>query len=403
MNIVYISQACSEKKFNYYLNEGCINSIPNAQKYHRLMIEGLSNISEDKVFSLSGYPVRIGFKHFFYKKAEDIENGVIYKNVSFVNLMFIRQFFLFINAFFELRKIYKADKNFIIVCDIWYYAMATAARKFGKNFNIPVIGIVTDVPEHTLKERRKNLSYLKRLFADYLEKKINITMSAYDGYLLLTEPMNSVVNLRNRPFIVLEGHADYKESEQCEYEKHTPKVLLYAGGIHKEYGIEKLVNSFLKGNYTDWELHIYGKGNFETDLVNICKTNKNIKYYGFKPNEYIISEQKKATLLVNPRITDGEYVKYSFPSKTFEYMVSGTPILMTKLPWMPDEYVPYIYFFENETSEGFSNTLKRILNLDEKELKEKGKLAREFVLNNKNNNIQAKKFYTFLEGKKWKL
>ena len=36
----------------------------------------------------------------------------------------------------------------------------------------------------------------------------------------------------------------------------------------------------------------------------------------------IVKEEKKSTLLVNPRFTNEEYTKYSFPSKNMEYMAS---------------------------------------------------------------------------------
>ena len=57
---------------------------------------------------------------------------------------------------------------------------------------------------------------------------------------------------------------------------------------------------------------------------------------GCVTNDEIVRLQCEATLLVNPRPSDKEFCKYSFPSKTIEYMASGTPVLMTKLPGVPD-------------------------------------------------------------------
>ena len=74
-----------------------------------------------------------------------------------------------------------------------------------------------------------------------------------------------------------------------------------------------------------------------------------------------------------------------------EYMVSGTPILTTKLPGMPKEYYDYIYLIEEESENGMRNSITKVLNLPREELIEKGKKARDFVLKYKNNNIQAKR------------
>ena len=73
-----------------------------------------------------------------------------------------------------------------------------------------------------------------------------------------------------------------------------------------------------------------------------------------------------------------------------EYMVSGTPVLTTKLPGMPKEYYDYIYLIKDESENGMRNSMIKVLNLPREELIEKGKKAKDFVLKYKNNNVQAK-------------
>ena len=80
-------------------------------------------------------------------------------------------------------------------------------------------------------------------------------------------------------------------------------------------------------------------------------------------------------------------------------MVSGTPTLTTKLPGMPKEYYKYVYLIEDETVEGISNILKDILNRPKEELYNKGMEAKKFVLNYKNNIIQAKKILDMIDRK----
>ena len=113
-------------------------------------------------------------------------------------------------------------------------------------------------------------------------------------------------------------------------------------------------------------------------------------------NTEIVAREQEATLLVNPRPTDEEYVKYSFPSKTMEYMASGTPVLTTVLPGMPKEYHPYVYLLEDETAGGITKMLKEVLSNSDEELFRKGTEARRFVLEQKNNVIQARKILEML-------
>ena len=118
---------------------------------------------------------------------------------------------------------------------------------------------------------------------------------------------------------------------------------------------------------------------------------------GIRPNAEVVAIEQRAALLVNPRPTAPDYTKYSFPSKNMEYMISGTPILTTKLPGMPKEYYPHIYTIEEDTSDGVADALKKVFSESFAERMKKGENARRFVLENKSNVMQAKKIIEFLE------
>jgi glycosyltransferase involved in cell wall biosynthesis len=148
------------------------------------------------------------------------------------------------------------------------------------------------------------------------------------------------------------------------------------------------------------ELHIYGNGNYAEELKKITEKNNNIKYFGVKSNSYIIQQQVNATLLVNPRPTNEEYTKYSFPSKNMEYMASGTPVLTTKLPGMPDEYLKYVYILSDETANGISTKISEIMDLTDNDLFEKGASAKRFVLSKKNEQETAKAIMYYMSKTK---
>ena len=110
----------------------------------------------------------------------------------------------------------------------------------------------------------------------------------------------------------------------------------------------------------------------------------------------LIEYQTQATLLVNVRDPQAEYTKYSFPSKTFEYMASGTPFLTTELPGIPLEYKDYLFTIENNSVDEIKAGLDRALALSDQERQKFGADARTFVLTQKNKYIQSKKFSDFL-------
>lgn len=381
MKIIYGCANCSESKYEQ-LNTG---SVQPAQKYHRLMMIGLASCGAD-VYCYSGLPInRNVTKKLFICEKDEVEDGVKYHYYRTVNLPLFRQAMILLGAKKAVKK-HKKTADFVI-CDCLNRANATGMASVANKNKIPVIMIVTDLPDYQ--------------FDQATAEKYNELLSKADGYIFLTEQMNERVNKSGKPYIVLEGHSDCALNEIASgerYEEKTgKKVIVYAGSIKKLYGIQTLVEGFLKANIKDAELQIFGDGDYREELEEICKTNPTVKYMGIRTNGEVVAVEQRSALLVNPRPSAPEYTKYSFPSKNMEYMASGTPILTTKLPGMPKEYYPYIYAIENESVDGVADALKSVFADDYAKRTEKGKLAREFVLNEKSNRVQAKKIIKFLK------
>lgn len=80
-----------------------------------------------------------------------------------------------------------------------------------------------------------------------------------------------------------------------------------------------------------------------------------------------------------------------------EYMVSGTPLLTTKLPGMPQEYYPYVFLFEEETVDGYARAIQDVLSRTSDYLYDFGEMARNYVLLNKNNVLQGERIKSFID------
>lgn len=378
MRVLYISSLVSEEKMNSIIEKSNRKPLQSIQKFHRLICEGIAK-NGISVKTLSSIPMsqKISKKIFWFDKKE-IVNGVEYTYIPFINLKIIRQIFTSIGIIFKIiKECFKNKKEKIFICDILNTTIATSTLILSKIFKFKCVAIVTDLPENIGKG---------------FHKKINeLLQSKYDGYIILTQAMNEVINKHKKPYIVIEGIANIKmqDIENKIENKYRSKVCLYAGGLYAKYGVKNLIDAFLELENKNIELHLYGSGDLEEEIKKI--KDKRVKYFGVVSNEKVVQEELKATLLINPRFTNQEYTKYSFPSKNMEYMASGTPILTTKLPGMPKEYYKYIFLIEDESKNGMKNILTKVLNLSKEELQEKGRAAKEFVLKYKNNNIQAKK------------
>lgn len=394
MNVLYISSVCAQSRFDKLANSGLIDSQFQNQKFHHLLLEGLREIKDVSISVVSFYPINRTKTCKMNFEMED-ENGIHYIYPSYLNSPVIHHIAKFVKTFQFLYN--NRQDNSIIVCNIMNFDECLAALIYRKFHPIRICAITADVPGISSGSGKNNGAWWKRIMTKAIYPIYKSMSSKYDGYMFLAQPMNNVVNLKNKPYIVVEGLADTSvQSLDTNIEKYSKKTIMYAGGLHREYGIEILVQAFKKIAEKDIELHIYGKGNYEKELIMAGQQDKRIKYFGVKPNSDIVAAQMKSHILVNPRPTTAEFVKYSFPSKIMECMASGTPLLTTRIPSMPSEYFPYVFLIEDETVNGFYETLKNVLSLSDEQLQEKGHNAKSYILKEKNYQIQSNRLYEML-------
>lgn len=392
MKVYYISSTCSKKSYKELIEDKGLRNQQQSQKYNYLLAEGLL-YANARVEMISVLPINRGTdSKIRYNRVCETEGGLHFCYVPFLNFYVLRNISVLFSVIRELLRLEnnkKRDTDTVFLCDALNVSASLGTIIASKIKKIKRIAIVTDVPRHRPNNKKPRI-----------QERINLwLMKKYDAFLLLTKAMNRIVNPNNRPYIVLEGHADFNmvgvdNSIDNKYEK---KVCLYAGSTRQIYGIENLIRGFLNADIEDSELHIYGNGDYDNEIKRFQDRNPNkIKFFGIAPNEVVLSEEQKAWLLINPRPTNEEYTHYSFPSKNMEYMASGTAVLTTRLPGMPAEYEKYVLIISREDSIGVGEAIKQALDLGKKELAIKGSLAKKFVLSEKNNRSQAQKLADFI-------
>ena len=382
MHIIYAVTTCSDRVYKQLFSKVKVKPAFQSQKYHRLLIEGLAAGAEVDV--VANPPVnRSVLSENFVRLPKEEEGGACYRYIPAIRYPVLKAAAVGFGTFF--RTFFLVRKDSAVVVDglnrVTALSAMLAARLRGK----PCVGIVTDLPDMLSGSR-------------FSKGLANFVIRHCTHYVLLTQAMNDYLNKQGKPYVILEGHADITMAERIPAmeKKISPRVCFYAGGVSKRYGLGNLVEGFRKADLPNAALHIYGPGDYVKELQQIAAEDERIFYGGMLLNTEIVDKEQQATLLVNPRPTDEEYVKYSFPSKTMEYMASGTPVLTTVLPGMPKEYHPYVYLLEEETADGIAEMLKEVLENSDEELFRKGEEARCFVLEQKNNVIQARKILEML-------
>lgn len=310
-------------------------------------------------------------------------------NIGFINIAGIKVLSRYYTVKRELDKWASVDSGREKVLLI--YAMTTPFAQLAgyikrKYSSIKVIYIIPDLPMYmNVTKVQESLVYRTRKKIE--EFLFHRSLKNVDGYVLLTDGMKEWFTT-DINYTVVEGMATIDNTIDVDDIKKK-KQILYAGGIKREYGVIDLVSAFSQIDDPEWELVIYGDG---TDMESVCeyaKKDVRIKIMGSAPNAVVMKHQREAALLINPR-KNQEMAKYSFPSKTLEYMLSGTPMLGYKLAGIPEEYYDNMFVIQ-DSENGMEEALRKAMNLPETERIKMGEKAKNFVVKEKKPEKQCKK------------
>lgn len=400
MKTLFISSIVEGKFFESLINSSPKNKPSIAgQRFERLIAEGLNAVGEIQLLSylpIAKYPQS---NRIITKLVNTKFLGMNLTYIPMLNIALLKQLcIMFFTLVYTLGWCLKnKGKEKKILLNVVYIPTALPSLLVGKIFNVPVVVVVPDVSSFRF-EYTKTKGFFKKIITHFIKKTSERIDQQFDGYVFLTEMMNNLMNKKNKPYIVVEGMIPLDERPKEGFKKNkSPNYIMYAGTLRKRYGISNLIEAFHKIKRKDIELWIFGSGDQEEEIKRISLNNSRVKFFGLKPQVEVFAYEKEALLLINPRPTSEEFTKYSFPSKTLEYMSSGTPLLTTNLPGIPKEYIDYLFIFEKETIDGFRDKIDSVLEMDGNELYQFGQSAKDFVNSKKNHLVQTKKIYNFLK------
>ena len=318
-----------------------------------------------------------------------------HENIGFCNIKFIRNYFIEQSVYRSLKRCCKEKNGDVVLCI--YSASAeflSVAEKLKKKYpNVIVCDIIADLPGMTNLSSKK--STLLQWFINYKAKKSLKRLETVDCFVLLTKQMADYLHI-GKPYCVVEGIAS--KSQQVERKVNAKKMILYTGTLHQKFGVMNLVKAFSQIESPDYQLVICGIGDSEKAIREAAEKDSRISFLGQLPRNEVLEWQKQATVLVNPRQNNEEFTKYSFPSKTMEYLSSGIPVVAYKLDGIPDEYDLYIQYAEDDSIESLKKKLVEVCELPDEERQKLGSAGRAFVLTEKNSTIQVRKIVMLIKS-----
>lgn len=380
------------------------NSIGNVQIAANVLqtnlIEGMDAILKAPVTILN--EIFIGAFPLKYKKAVihsgkwnhcSIEGHTDY-NIGFLNLPFVKHY----NRFNQLKKNIrnvckecKADIIYFVGYSMTYSVVEGLCYAKIHDQRVKTCLIVPDLPEYMNLGKKKSFAF--SFLKTFISNKLYRDIQRIDSFVTLTKYIYEALHV-NKPYTVVEGVATVATVLHETKDTHKTKDFVYTGTLAQKYGVVNLVDAFTKVEGDDLRLIICGAGDGKEHILEVADKDHRIQYLGTVSNEVAKKLQREAFVLVNPRSNKEEYTKYSFPSKTMEYMATGRPVLMYKLKGIPDEYDDYIYYFGND----MRKSIEQLAIADPEELAAKGRKARDFVVLNKNSIKQAEKIINLLNS-----
>lgn len=397
MDIIYYGLACDEEFLQERLKRDPSPYIVAQQAFETALLEQLQTYS-DVTLNCHYIPQETSQLRFISSHMAELPSGIKIRFLSCLNLPFIKFIWLFFATFFRTLHLVltKRQKQTILLHAVNYFPVSLANYVVCKLFHLKNICIFTDSTAFlTLEDRISQMSPLKRKIMPLYIKAVKKLEACFSGYIFFAQPMDNVINVRRSPSIVMEGIFNPQGLNLEPVPKK--RAIMYGGSLFRQYGIMTFIDAFRQIDAPDLKLWIFGSGELEKEIQAISEQDPRVQYKGFCPRHELFEYEKSATLLINTRSSKDIYTRLSFPSKTFEYMVSGTPFLTTKIGGIPEEYYPYLFVTEGETPSEIKKSIESILSLSDEEREQFGLRARSFILQNKNAAKQTEKVYHFLK------
>jgi glycosyltransferase involved in cell wall biosynthesis len=361
-----------------------------ADVLQRAIVNGLTQAVPDIRLSIVNLPFVGSYPQnyrrlWFPRASEVLPQGTIVHGVGFLNLRFFGILSRFLSSLRGLKLAGAGGADIIIIysADISLLAAAYIYTRFFSRLRLCLV-----LPDFL--EFMGDQGGWKRFLLHGLGAMFRFFAGRIDYFVFITAAMAEKIGVSKDRYVVVEGMCEDGRLDECaNWPEDQRRIFLYSGTLARRYGITDLLDAFSRIQDQTIALWICGEGDSRQDVIDAASRDPRIVYFGQVPRERVLELQEKAHILVNPRRPEGEYTKYSFPSKTIEYLAAGRPVIMHRLPGVPDEYLRYLFIPPTPDTEGLTAALQVVARARNDELRQIGRDARHFIKSAKTSGVQC--------------
>jgi glycosyltransferase involved in cell wall biosynthesis len=178
--------------------------------------------------------------------------------------------------------------------------------------------------------------------------------------------------------------------------ERTLYPFLYCGATNKWAGIDLLAAAFEGWPEQRARLWLCGKGAVVERFPLLMKDAR-VKCFGAVSDDQLDVLASQCYALVNPRPTDLLDNQMNFPSKVLEYLRYGKPVVSTWTEGLDPDYRSMLTVAHGGTVQSLRNAMAETMTWTADDLRRQGEETRQFLLNNRNWERQARRMKKFLE------
>lgn len=328
----------------------------------------------------------------------DLAPGITANSVPFVNITPLKQMSIGISMLWCLIRWglrVKHNKQRVVFSfniSVPPLAFTLAAARVIRAKTIVYICDINILGRYTAP---KNLLYrIDALLESWLLKFV-------DGCIVITDRI-ATDYLPGRPYIRMDGGVStslIEESGRLLAARRLDEsqfIIVATGSLYGANGFRDILSAFSRLKGSQYRLVLAGRGPLEAEIASAAKRDPRIEFKGFLEIHDLLALHAKADVLVSMRVTQSHNTAYAFPSKTFEYLLSGVPVITTETGHMKAEYGQYCFILEEESPQALAALLQRIERLVPAERARIGRAARQFIIDHKTWEVQHRRIAEYV-------
>lgn len=360
------------------------------------LVEALYEDYGDALSVLSVYPVASfpKTKTVIVKSGRfSLDCGIKAKRIGFINVFILKQITQAFNVYRALKECIRKNAADLVVCFNPYWIFAEPLFRIRAK-SLKRVCIIADIPVTV----PASYHALKRCLRRYEIKNYYKTIKKFDGLIVLNREVSKEF-APELPYVVMDGGVTQEETQlqPLPCEEHDWKQILFTGALEPYNCVQEIIEAFLAADVDGSKLIICGFGTMADYVKEVAEKHPSIDYLGAVSNEKAKDLQRSSGLLMNIRSPDQYAMRLTFPSKVIEYMLSGTPVLTTKINGLGEDYLQNMFVTEGSVT-AIAEKIREICQIPIERRAIKAARAREFIINNKRYQKHCERIIPFLEN-----